>query len=578
MTMGDILSEQAIKAVSNIMHSYYCDRDIEGTLSSFSEDMQWVGSGDKEMIYSKAEIRSHFMSGVDKIPPCDISEEEYHVQDLGEGCMVTGSMIVRCKDESKMIVEVSQRVSAFLMLDAGILKVKHLHISSPNADMVGGELFPLSVGAQNYKYLQRMLKEKTEVIEMISTNINGGLKGSNDDETFSYFYVNPGLPEMLGFTYEEFIEKNGGSAVGAVYPPDLSNALEGVAVCFAKGPLYSVEYRMEKKDGSLMWVMDAGRKVVDYDNKTKINSIILDITPLKTALLELEIERERYRTALENISDSLCEYDIENDFYVTYQRIEADGKTKLEKIEIPQFSKVINSRIVVHPDDTEKLMEVYQGKLMETIEVRTRDSQSKGSWHWNQVRCSVIYNVNQVPIRTIGTMKDITKEKRKESRLIKQAQRDSLTGLLNQATTKAAAKQYIMKKEPGKQGILMVLDLDHFKRINDEMGHLYGDYVLTETGKILSDSIRADDIAGRVGGDEFLILLKNIEKEKARKRGEEIIKAISRIGRKGKTEISCSIGIAVITSESGTYEEIFNKADTALYRAKNTGRKQCVFF
>ena len=121
---------------------------------------------------------------------------------------------------------------------------------------------------------------------MVNNNIEGGLKGSIDDDDFTYFYVNEGLPKMLGYTYEEFMEMSGGTAVGAIYPPDLQKVRQDCENCFAKGPSYHTEYRMRRKDGNLLWVIDRGTKTLGTDGQIKINSIITDVTNLKNALFD----------------------------------------------------------------------------------------------------------------------------------------------------------------------------------------------------------------------------------------------------------------------------------------------------
>lgn len=112
---------------------------------------------------------------------------------------------------------------------------------------------------------------------MIINNINGGLKGSNDDSIYLFFYVNEGLFKILGYIYDEFMEMSGGLVVGVVYLLDLFKVLEDCEWCFVKGFIYLFEYRIWKKDGILMWVLDFGMKLLNSDGIVKINSIIIDI-------------------------------------------------------------------------------------------------------------------------------------------------------------------------------------------------------------------------------------------------------------------------------------------------------------
>lgn len=575
--MDKQLEKIAIESVSSILDQFYCQRDIEGVLSYLSKEASWIGPGEKEVKLSYQEIKEYFLLGKDQIPYCEIVNEDLKIVYSGtDCCMVTGYATIRSTEQSKMLIEVNQRVSFLFHLIAGELKVMHMHLSNPYTDMMGEDYFPKAVGTQSYDYLQRLLNEKTEVINMINSNIDGGLKGSNDDSTFSFFYVNEGLPRMLGYTYEEFMEMSGGSAVGAVYPPDLPGALMAVDKAFSKGPVYSAEYRIKKKDGSLMWVMDSGRKMVDSNGLVRINSIIMDITPLKEALFDLEVERERYRIALENITDVMCEYDIQRDLYTTFQRIEIDGKVELEKFEIPNFSKAIDERNMVHPEDREEMLSLFSGKIHETIDVRTKQFHIGIGWRWSQIRCSVIYDSSHMPVKTIGMMKDVTDEKEKEIKLIQQAQYDGLTHLLNQTETKRYIQERLeqMGEMTDCMGAMMIVDLDRFKQVNDTRGHLFGNHVLIEAADVLKKNIEVGDLAGRVGGDEFLIFIRNGVKGQVICLAERILREIEDIGVKEEAEVSCSIGIVLFAYGSGNYEELFHKADDALYLAKRKGRRQ----
>ena len=127
------------------------------------------------------------------------------------------------------------------------------------------------------------MREKTETIDLITANIAGGLKVSEDAEPYRLAYVNEGLARMLGYTTEEFMAMSGGTASGIVYPPDLDQALADVRRCFAQGSSYETEYRVRKKNGELVWIMDSGRKMEAADGSVKISSLLMDITSRKRA-------------------------------------------------------------------------------------------------------------------------------------------------------------------------------------------------------------------------------------------------------------------------------------------------------
>lgn len=563
--------------VKNVLHSFYCDRDIEKTLYYLSKRIIWIGPGEKDVRNGYENLKEYFVKGMDYMPHCEIVDEEINIVfQTDRDCLATGSYVIRSNKDSGMLIEGQQRFSMLMQSEDGIFKVLHTHISAPYQNMEGDEYFPITQGTKNYEYMQRLLSEKTEVIDMINSNIMGGLKGSNDDDTFSYFYVNEGLPRMLGYTYKEFMEKTKGTAVGAVYPPDLPRALKMVDESFAKGLTYTAEYRMEKKDGSLIWVIDTGRKAKDSSGEVKINSIITDVTPLKEALAQLELERERYRVALDTITDVLFEYDIKADLFVRLQRVELHATTELDRVELPGFSKNALERGILKNQELCEFMEVLMGKKQDNIEIYTKYIHSNTEWRLSRIRCSVIYDENQNPIKTLGIMKDITDEKEKEIRLIHQADRDGLTKLFNQTATRRNVQEYLEAESEDTlvRGAVLVIDLDRFKPINDKRGHLFGNFILAEFGKILLESVAEDDIAGRIGGDEFLLLLKEKTKEEAEKAADAIIGKLALLAQKEKVETSCSVGITMIREKETDYEQVFRRADEALYLGKKKGGGQ----
>lgn len=570
-----ILLKKAPKFAKHIIINFYVNRDIDEILKHLSKDITWIGPGEQEFLTSFNEIKDYFYAGQNEVPSCDISNDTFEIVSEDKNrCMVLGKYTVSTKENAQMVLEVNQRCTFEIIEDRERLLVKHMHISNPYGEMQIDEYFPTKIGTQSYDYLQRLLKEKTEVIEMITNNINGGLKGSNDDDTFSFFYVNEGLPKILGYTYDEFIEMSGGTAVGAVYPPDLPKALGDCERCFANGTTYSTEYRIRKKDGTLMWVLDSGMKSLNNDGVVKINSIITDITQLKNIESELKLERERYRIALQNITDIMFEYDIGNDNLIKYQRVEIDKKIELENFETKNYSKLLESGAIIHLDDIGKLLEVLRGNLRETIEIRQLNSLTRDEWRWIRVQCSVIYDSDHNPIKTIGVLKDITEDKSKLEILINQAQRDPLTQLYNQRVSENFIQEYFCSSDKKTSDALLVIDIDDFKTVNDTFGHLEGNEVLVAVSKILLQNTCDKDIVARIGGDEFMIFIKSLTNDLVIKATNNILNDTSKIKVKDNHKITLSIGIAFVNDSIKSYKDLFSKADKALYISKASGKNR----
>lgn len=165
-------------------------------------------------------------------------------------------------------------------------------------------------------------------------------------------------------------------------------------------------------------------------------------------------------------------------------------------------------------------------------------------------------------------------------KLRQQAQMDLLTGVYNKITCEQQIKDLIMEEPENFHG-MMIIDFDNFKWINDRCGHSKGDKVLTRLGEMLNQNFRESDVLGRIGGDEFIIFMvdipgKNLLETKAQKLIEEV-KSIT-VELETIRPVSISIGIAVYPNDGNHFERLYNRADQALYVAKNFGKNQYRFY
>ncbi len=174
----------------------------------------------------------------------------------------------------------------------------------------------------------------------------------------------------------------------------------------------------------------------------------------------------------------------------------------------------------------------------------------------------------------------VKSEKESKANLEVKADTDLLTDLYNKLATERKIKEYI-STHPNQQGLLFVLDIDNFKKINDTMGHAFGDEVLRAVGIMIKTEFRASDIIGRTGGDEFTIFLKNVrEEEEIKKQVERILRFFSnlQVGEYVKYSPNASIGAAVFPRDAADFEGLYKAADSALYVAKKRGKNQLAFY
>jgi diguanylate cyclase (GGDEF)-like protein len=166
-----------------------------------------------------------------------------------------------------------------------------------------------------------------------------------------------------------------------------------------------------------------------------------------------------------------------------------------------------------------------------------------------------------------------------QQRLLNLSIRDPLTGLFNRRYLEETIEREFSRARREKQPVsVLALDIDHFKRFNDTMGHEAGDSVLVQFAKVMLASIRKDDIACRSGGEEFILLLPQTTAEMALQRARNICEATHAMqNEKGKDSfgsVTVSIGVATFPADGDSPKQVIARADKALYEAKNNGRDQ----
>lgn len=175
----------------------------------------------------------------------------------------------------------------------------------------------------------------------------------------------------------------------------------------------------------------------------------------------------------------------------------------------------------------------------------------------------------------IGLINDVTEQQLLKMELEERSKLDRLTGLYNKATCEDMIRASLHKAKENESFALMLIDADKFKNINDTYGHTTGDKVLEQIGSVIRDTFKGMDICGRFGGDEFLVLMKNVNsRDNVVTLGEELRSALKeRIkGEVYAKEVSLSIGAALFPDHGKTFLEILGSADKALYYVKDHGR------
>ncbi len=240
----------------------------------------------------------------------------------------------------------------------------------------------------------------------------------------------------------------------------------------------------------------------------------------------------------------------------------------------------------IHPNDVESTrmaIETHRERRTDHFEHEYRIRHRNGNYFWMLSRGMVLYDEMGNPYRMAGSQSDITARKRTEEQLLYDALHDPLTQLPNRMLFQHRLEEALVASR-GEDGVLfavLFLDLDRFKTINDSLGHLVGDKLLTAIAKRLEQCVRPQDTIARLGGDEFAVLLHDISSASeasivARRIHQSMERPFLIHGHEVFT--TGSIGIALSNVDYVRIEEIIHDADTAMYRAKAAGSGQSRLF
>ena len=275
----------------------------------------------------------------------------------------------------------------------------------------------------------------------------------------------------------------------------------------------------------------------------------------------------------------IFEYNLTTDFDESVSAKFTIPAEEWKKSHFNNRSNIVAKRYV-HKDDAaayisflnrERLICAFQrGISEETADFRMRAEEGE-DYLWHRVTIRTVEYPKTKEIKAFIIFEDIDAQKKIQIAQQSRLKEDQLTGVLNRSSFAERVRE-IIKEEPNMIHALIMIDIDNFKQVNDKHGHIKGDEVLIDTAKNLGAILRSGDAVGRIGGDEFMVCLKNIpDREITEKRAKHICEVLTADIGDG-VKISGSLGIALYPSDGTTFEELYQNSDTAVYIAKRRGK------
>lgn len=328
-------------------------------------------------------------------------------------------------------------------------------------------------------------------------------------------------------------------------------------------------------DGNFDWV--------DYMRANPVQtavtatSVVLVIVALVLVIL-YQRARANAKTAFD-LKKKLRLYSLSEDYFFEFDRQRNflvvsvpsnDGETLADPVSL-SFEDLVSAE-----DDgpRQQFLAIMRADERVVEEVQLPDAD--GILHWLRITVEPVFEGSSHAAYSVGTIAIVDEERHERDRLVAKAERDGLTRVLNAATMRSRVQERLMQLGDDDVAAVLVVDVDEFKDVNDQHGHLLGDQVLAGVAALLRERVRVGDAVGRIGGDEFMVYLHQMQDaDELSRLCETLCREISRreYGNEGFS-VTVSIGGAMIRG-SQRFEDAYERADEALYEAKRAGRNRC---
>ncbi|WP_201312507.1 diguanylate cyclase [Dyella sp. EPa41] len=424
---------------------------------------------------------------------------------------------------------------------------------------------PVALALADRRRLERQVGESESRYRLLADYASDLIMRISRDGTRRY--VSPSVKELLGWDVDEFMD----SGVELIHPDDRAPVAAAVARLWETGKPSLTEYRVRRRSGDYLWLEALARVAPSPDRPGDMELVYTgrDITEAKEAQQALAESEQRLRTITDNVPAVIAHIDAEqrytfvNGYVSTMVGIEPSamlGRT-VEDVRGPEVYAVLRPHI-----------ELALTGAATTFEYEAR----YGNRHdYYQATYLPARSANGDPNGIIALTTEITRIKQAERQLAFLAHHDTLTGIANRLSFNEGIDSAIRHASLIDAPLmLMMIDVDHFKQINDTNGHAAGDAVLHEVAHRLQAAIRASDLLARLGGDEFVILCEDITtRDAAEALARKVTATMTRpvVFEDRRLQVTLSVGVALCRGVDNA-DALMHTADQALYRAKERGR------
>lgn len=413
---------------------------------------------------------------------------------------------------------------------------------------------------------EQLLSEAAMEVRKVTNNLHAGVVNYIPEGICKIVYASRGYYDIIGVDRAGLYEVYQNSLLGFI-PPEYHGFFLDTASLELDGHAEDTVL-MHDCRGKKYWMQVTLSKGM-HGGKETVSAVFVDVSVLKETQDKLLKEQERYRIVSELSDEVMFEYDYGKDVLTLSERFtEIYGMDR----EIKSFRTGSHSYFhMFHPEDQNYVMEQFlHTRRVGVNDIQARLLTAKGEYQWCRVLYRAICDEDGGPSQAIGKIANINIYKKEIEQLERESKTDSLTGVLNKMATRDRIDAYI-EKHPSGSHMLLLIDVDNFKIVNDTYGHLCGDEILTYVTNNLRSYYIGGEIIGRVGGDEFVVFIGGVQdKQQMIAKAQELHGLLHRPYQRGAqvVPVSASIGVAMYPEDGAMYENLMYCADTALYEVK----------
>ena len=408
-----------------------------------------------------------------------------------------------------------------------------------------------------------------------------------DSKSFKFLYINKGAQNNIGYSTEEILEMTPLDIKPYITEDEFINILQPI---IKQEEQYVQFQTVHRRKDTTEYNVDIYVQSSIYEGHNAYVAIILDITKRKKIELELEEQHKYLQSIIDGVDDPIMVIKEDYSVEVMNEKIKKSLKSiKIADLDSPKCYEISHHRST--PCDGSEhpcpLKDVLATKKHTTV-VHNHDTLD-GDNRYIELSASPLFDKDENCIGIIESARDITGHLRiqdelreQKSILDHQAHHDALTELPNRVLFNDRLEQAIQTAKRNKTNVaLLFIDLDHFKEINDSLGHAVGDEILKTVSKRLRGVIREEDTVSRLGGDEFTVILEELSQaQDASLIASKILEVLSKSMNVNDNVlyVSSSIGISIYPEDGVSTQNLLKYADSAMYKAKDEGRNNFQYY